>query len=407
MSDSNDGSSGVPPESPDLDVDQSGLRERHAVPSSVKDGPARPAGGGAVAQLPRVPDGVMARATAQPTAGVGTSLVPSTEPSAELAARAHASQTNQTNQTNDAEAASAAGDADPASAAATGAGRAEPDAAPVSVTPPPRAPSEPVEAVTSVPSGESRESREFSESRESEPSVLQVLAPHLTEEQLAARRKDKLRGLVIIGGTFVACILLSVWGKEQAEPEESLPPRPPTTEGIAGWPNKVDPFAALPLARSISQRDLLRGIVAEHVDPEGTVDFEKGAGTVRYSFQSEPGHGPQPPRDPGRVPPRSYCGKQSVNIRRHGIVADPDVPAFPCQLKARDSLPNPECTTKQIWDYAITQGVPKGKPARIEYFSAQSGPAYRFTVPGTQHRVVVASDCKTELKSREAHGGVP
>lgn len=241
----------------------------------------------------------------------------------------------------------------------------------------------------------------------SQPSVLQVLAPHMTEEQVAARRRDKLRGLVIIGSTFVACILLSVWGKTAAEPEASLPPRPPSTEGIPGWPDKVDPFASLALARGTSQRDLLRGIVAEHVASDGTVDFKKGAGSVRYSFQSEPGHGPQPPRDPGKVPRRSYCGKQSVHIQRHGLVADPDVPAFPCSAKARDSLPNPECTTKQIWDYALAHDVPKNKPARIEYYSAKNGPAYRFTVTGTSHRIVLSHDCKTELKPLDAHGGVP
>jgi len=363
MSDSNDGS--VPPESPDLDLDNSGLRERQVAPQAA-------AGVG----LPAVPGGVMERAAAKPTAGVGPSLVPSTEPSAELAARAEAKEPVSPPVSE-----ARADEAQPEAAA---------DSAPVSVAPSTRA-----AAVAS------------DESRVSQPSVLQVLAPHLTEEQVAARRTDKLRGLVIIGVTFVACILLSVWGKAKAEPEESLPPRPPTTDGLTGWPDKVDPFASLTLARSISQRDLLRGIVAEHVHPDGTVNFKKGEGTVRYSFQSEPGHGPQPPRDPGKVPPRSYCGKQSVHIRRHGIVADPDVPAFPCQSKPRDSLPDPECTTKQLWDYALTQGVTKAKPARIEYFTARSGPAYRLTVPGTQHRIVVGSDCKTELESRDAHGGVP
>lgn len=360
MSDSNDGSSGMPPESPDLDVHNSGLRERQVAPSpagsGVEDGPQP--------QLPRVPEGVMTKAQVKPTAGVATSLVPSTEPSAELAARSVGTEPPPV---------------------------AETEAAPVSAPP---------SALPSSPASEG-------ERPESEPSVLQVLAPHFSEERLAARRKDKLQGLVIIGVTFVACILLSVWGKQQAEPEESLPPRPPTTEGLVGWPEKVDPFAVLPLARSISQRDLLRGIVAENVVDDGTIDFKKSGGPVRYSFQSEPGHGPQPPRDPGKVPPRSYCGKQSVHIRRHGIVADPDVPAFPCPTKPRDSLPDPECSAKQIWELARSKQVPTGKPARIEYFAARGGPAYRFTVPGTQHRLVVDSDCKTELKSRDTQGGVP
>jgi len=108
------------------------------------------------------------------------------------------------------------------------------------------------------------------------------------------------------------------------------------------------------------------------------------------------------------VPPRSYCGKQNVFIRRHGLVADPDVPAFPCAATPREELPEPKCTTQQIWDYMVSVNkVSKHKPARIEYFQARSGPAYRFTIPSTRHRVVLAEDCKTELKSPDSLGGVP
>jgi hypothetical protein len=143
------------------------------------------------------------------------------------------------------------------------------------------------------------------------------------------------------------------------------------------------------------------------VASDGTVDFKQAAGTVRYSFQSEPGHGPQPPRNPGKIPPRSYCGKQNVHIRRHGLVADPDVPAFPCQGKPRESLPDPQCTTKQVWDFARSRNVSADKPARIEYYAARSGPAYRITVPGSHHRLTLAADCKTELRNPDALGGVP
>ena len=358
MKDSNDGSDGVRPEAPASEPVAS-IPVSVAVTATADEG----------ARLPPVPPGVMKPAAAAKTGTAGVSLVPSTEPSVELAARASAAAPPPA---ADATGAADAADADPVEA----------EQAPASAPPPSEAP-------------------------ESAPSVLQVLAPHLSEEQVAARRKDKLRGLVIIGVTFVACVLVSVWGKEKAEPEESLPPRPPTTEGLTGWPDKVDPFAAVALARRVGQRDLLRGIVAEHVASDGTVDFKQAGGTVRYSFQSEPGHGPQPPRDPGKIPPRSYCGKQNVHIRRHGLVADPDVPAFPCPAKPRESLPDPQCSTKQIWDFALSREVPAKKPARIEYYAARSGPAYRITVSGTHQRLTLAADCKTELKNPEALGGVP
>lgn len=238
--------------------------------------------------------------------------------------------------------------------------------------------------------------------------MLEVLAPHLAEEQEAARRKDKTIGLVIVGVTFVLCILGSLWGKELAEPELSEPPGPPTFEGLVGWPDKVDPVANLKAARAITKRTLLRGFVADHVSRDGTIDFEKTGTLVRYSFQSNPGEGPQPPRPPGTVPRRSYCGKQNVYIRRHGLVAEHDVAAFPCSAAMKEPLPPPGCDLEQVWDWMVeNKSVPTKRPARIEYFRTKAGPAYRFTLPGTSHRVTISGDCSKELKASEAMGTVP
>src|SRR6188768_2956664 len=119
MKDSNDGSGGVPPEAP-----ASGPVAPIPVPVSL---PADEA-----SQLPPLPPGVM-KPVAAKTGTAGPSLVPSTEPSVELAARASAA-------------------APPPDA------EAEP--APVS------APPEPAPEIASEPP-------------ESVPSVLQVLAPHM------------------------------------------------------------------------------------------------------------------------------------------------------------------------------------------------------------------------------------
>jgi len=238
--------------------------------------------------------------------------------------------------------------------------------------------------------------------------VLKVLAPHLVEEQEAHRRRDKAIGLVIIGVTFVLCILGSLWGKELAEPEVSQPPRPPTTEGVVGWPNKVEAIATLPAAREATQREELRGIVAEHVSADGTIDFEMTGAEVRYSFQSAPGRGPQPAREPGTVPRRSYCGKQNVFIRKRGLVAEADMAGYPCSPRLPEPLPPPQCSIKDVWDFAIkNRGVPTGRPARIEYYRAKQGPAYRFTLPGTQHRFSISADCSRELVGGDVFGGVP
>ncbi len=242
----------------------------------------------------------------------------------------------------------------------------------------------------------------------SQPSVLQVLAPHVAEEQDPARHRDKMRGLVIIGVTFVLCILGSLWAKKLAEPEQAEPPRPPTTEGIVGWPNRVEPVATLSAARQLTRRDVLRGFVAEHVRANGTIDFKQTGAQVRYSFQSNPGEGPQPPRASGTLPRHSFCGRQNVVIGRYGIVADPDLASFPCSAKIKDPLPPPRCNLKQVWDFMIEkERVPKKRPARIEYYQAKAGPAFRFTLPGTKHRASISGDCKRRLKPTEAVGGVP
>ena len=238
--------------------------------------------------------------------------------------------------------------------------------------------------------------------------MLQVLAPHLSEEHEAARRKDKRLGLIIIGVTFVGCILLSLWGKEASEPMEAPPPRPPTTSGIEGWPKSVDVTASLATAREMTPRVQLRGFVAEKVNSNGTVDFKKNGASVRYSFQSGPGEGPQPKREPTTVGHRSYCGRQNVYIRRHGMVAEPDMAAFPCGSELKEALPDPECTLKEVWDFMIKKKrAPSDKPARIEYYMAKKEPAYRFTLPGTKHRQSLSADCRRVLSHADALGGVP
>src|SRR5690606_34759527 len=239
-------------------------------------------------------------------------------------------------------------------------------------------------------------------------SVVKVLAPHLVEEQEAHRRRDKAIGLVIIGVTFVLCILGSLWGKELAEPEVSQPPRPPTTEGVVGWPNKVEAIATLPAAREATQREELRGIVAERASADGTIAVEVTGAEARDSGRSAPGRGRQPAREPGTVPRRSYCGKQNVFIRKRGLVAEADMAGYPCSPRLPEPLPPPQCSLKDVWDFAIkNRGVPTERPARIEYYRAKQGPAYRFTLPGTQHRFSISADCSRELVGGDVFGGVP
>jgi hypothetical protein len=222
-----------------------------------------------------------------------------------------------------------------------------------------------------------------------------------------AARKDRLIGLSIVAVAFVLSLALSLWAKSASRPETSAPPGPPRTEGIVGYPSAVSPTQALPLARTLTRRSLLRGFVADGVRSDGTVDLSEGPGQVRFSFQSAAGQGPQPPREPGTRARRDFCGKQSVHLRKEGLVADPDLAEYPCPPTHSDPLPEPRCDLRQIWAKALAEGAPKQQLARIEYYRSMAGPAWRFELAGTPHRYTLYGDCSNVLGAAEASGFVP
>ncbi len=222
-----------------------------------------------------------------------------------------------------------------------------------------------------------------------------------------ARRRDRLAGTVIVVAGFVASLGISLWAKHATRPQVSEPPGPPTTEGVANFPDHVDPVASLPGARNLTRRPMLRAIVAEGVKSDGTVDLSEGPGRVRYTFQSPAGHGPQPLREPGTLPRQLYCGKQAVLLRKEGLVAERDKPDTSCASRHVEPLPDPQCSFKQIWGEALKEGAPGDRFARIEYFRARSGPAYRFEIAGTKHRFTLHGDCERRLNGADATNLIP
>jgi hypothetical protein len=221
------------------------------------------------------------------------------------------------------------------------------------------------------------------------------------------RRRDRMLGLILVAASFAVCLGLSLWAKEKSRPETSLPPGPPTVAGIVGYPNAVDALATLGPARKLTPRPQLRGIVFDGVQSDGTIDVSEGPGRVRYTFQSEAGQGPQPPREPGTLPKRITCGKQNVVLRKEGLVAEPDQADYPCSPGGIEPLPEPQCTLKELWKLAKRRRVPRDRGAHIEYYRAKAGPAWRFEISGTAHRFVMYGDCKRELSGVETHGSVP
>ena len=244
-------------------------------------------------------------------------------------------------------------------------------------------------------------------SPEPPPAPAPVSASDPVLRAIASRQRDKWIGMAIVGVTFVLGIAISLWAKHASRPETSGPPGPPTTSGIHGWPYKVDVTSTLPGARAVTKRNLLRGFTAEGVRPDGTMDLTEGPGRARYVFQSAPGQGPQPGGEIGPLPRRPLCGRQDVQLRKEGLVADPDQPNVPCPPKVVDPLPDPQCSLGTIWQFALTKGIRTDRLARIEYYRANGGPAYRFEQQETGARFVLYGDCRRELKGAATAGRIP
>lgn len=220
----------------------------------------------------------------------------------------------------------------------------------------------------------------------------------------ADRRADRVRGLVVLAGAFFAAIGVAWQTRERTR--VTAPP-PPSTEGLVGFPSRLDAASNLERARGLTRRDRFRGFVAEGVASDGTLDVGRPGSKIRYVFQSARGKGPQPPAIDGRPHRRTYCGKQIVHLDARGIHADPDQPMAMCSRLDDDALSEPACSTRDVWRRAIEKGAPATGHAIIEYYVAVAGPAWRFQLPGTRHRFSLSGDCTRELEGRDIYGSVP
>jgi hypothetical protein len=227
------------------------------------------------------------------------------------------------------------------------------------------------------------------------------------ESENPARRRDRMMGLLIVGVAFLAALCVSWWARGIASPESAHPPGPPTADGVAGFPHKVDAVGTLEAARSLTKRLELRGIAATGVRSDGTVDVSRPGSRIRYVFSSGRGEGPQPVRPPGTLPKRASCGRQNIHVKTEGMVADPDQASAPCPVERGDPLPSPRCGPKEVWQVALRRGAPASHLASVDYFRAAGGPAWRFEIPGTPHTLVLYGDCERELSGSEASGSVP
>jgi hypothetical protein len=221
------------------------------------------------------------------------------------------------------------------------------------------------------------------------------------EPESLARRRDRVWGLLIVGSAFLAALSISWWARGVSTPSEIEPPAPPTRQGVAGFPHKVDVVATLDAARAVTKRSELRGLSAVGVASDGTVDAVATGRSIVYGFASARGQGPQPPRPPGTLPRHEFCGRQRVRVNGTGLFADPDMPGVPC-IPTMEALPAPRCGPKQVWQAAIRHGMPADQLANITYFRSVSGPSWRFEIPAQKKSLVLYGDCDRELSGSEA-----
>lgn len=223
----------------------------------------------------------------------------------------------------------------------------------------------------------------------------------------SARGRDRLIGLAIILSSFAACMGLSLWGMHASTPRPAPTPQPATFERLEGFPEAVRPFELLSRARELSVRRRFVGFEAEGVSPKGTIDLTQKKSSLRYVFQSDRGRGPQPPRDPGTLPDRRYCGTQSVLVGEGGIAAQEDRPDVACGSREIVDLGTPEhCSLDRLRKVASKHGIKSTGRVSIEYYGAQAGPAFRIR-RGKSTVVISAHDCETVLKGRKQRGAVP
>ncbi|MEY4551011.1 MAG: hypothetical protein RL685_7206 [Pseudomonadota bacterium] len=219
--------------------------------------------------------------------------------------------------------------------------------------------------------------------------------------------RDRAVGFSILFIAFCAALIVSWKAGEAVRPNVAEAPAPPTTEGLAGFPERVDPLAALSLAHALTEREQLRRIVLQGVASDGTVDVRDPQATIRYELDSAAGEGPEPPRPAGTVRPMHYCGRQSVQVKSDGIAAEPDQPRAMCRASWGEPLPDPRCGPKQLWQVALKRGAAADGRANIDYYRAQEGPAWRFTLPGGQLHFTMYGDCEHELQAAGARPLVP
>lgn len=213
--------------------------------------------------------------------------------------------------------------------------------------------------------------------------------------------KDRFAGLVVLLGSMMFCIGLSLWAKGVVRPEAQVAATPSTTRGIVGWPHSVDAIATLEAARRSSRPRDLRRIALDGVKSDGTIDLVTGPGSVSYLFHSGV-RKPKPKTPPEVAPKNNHCPRQVIRVSRDGLDPQAELKEYRCPDLVSEPLPVPACGPREVWVRAMAKGASLRSMAHMEYYPSKSGPAWKMEIPAQRFKMVLSGDCQRELTARES-----
>lgn len=213
--------------------------------------------------------------------------------------------------------------------------------------------------------------------------------------------KDRFAGLVVLLGSMVFCIGLSLWAKGVVRPEAQVAATPNTTRGIVGWPHSVDPIATLEAARRSSRPRDLRRITLDGVKSDGSIDLVTGPGSVSYLFHSAL-RKPKPKTPSEASSKNNYCPRQEIRISRDGLDPQAQLKEYHCPDLVSEPLPVPACGPRDVWVRALAKGASLRNMAHMEYYRSKSGPVWKMEIPSGRFKMFLTGDCQHELTARES-----
>jgi hypothetical protein len=232
------------------------------------------------------------------------------------------------------------------------------------------------------------------------------LGPRADEPRYLLLR-DRLRALFVLSLALVVSFGMILWSKEQIRPLNAYGATASRLRGVEGFPSRVDALKSLSAARRFSRNRELRGMVLDGVKFDGTLDLNPIKNSIKYVFQSSKVRSKERKQPDASTSPTWVCPRQVVKLRRDGLTAEADRLDAICPPELGAALPVPHCGPKEVWAKAIAKGATKEDLARLEYYRAKVGPAWKLQISKTHFSLSVSEDCKRELSFADAAGKVP